>query len=96
MNKNKKLAARKRNSSNSSGEKSPLCISLCLAELVDGLHIDLISERKGKMHRSLIGINLNGEGIASYHLKWADPVFFQTIERIARAEKSSSKCLTEK
>ncbi|KKU50033.1 MAG: hypothetical protein A3F53_02540 [Candidatus Zambryskibacteria bacterium RIFCSPHIGHO2_12_FULL_48_10] len=94
--KNKKLSTKKRNSSNSSGEKSPLCISLCLAELVDGLHLDLIATREGKKYGSSIEISMNGESIAHYDLKWADLVFFPMMGRLARNEKSLSNRASKK
>ncbi len=91
--KNKKIVRNKRKLftegtlSKGFSDKSPICISLCLGELIDGLHLDLIVSKKGEKYGNFIAISMNGESIAHYDLKWADLAFFPMMGRLARNEK---------
>jgi len=56
------------------GDKSPIRISLCLGEFINGLHVDLIVIKEGKYRGSFATLILNDEPIAFYDMNWSELV----------------------
>lgn len=93
MKKQNKVVKSKENKSISrkTGSKYPLLIPVCLGDLVDSLHINFIITKEGKKYGSSIVLTMKDEIISGYELSGAEPMFWPTMERLNRAQKSLHK-----
>lgn len=91
---NKKSAATKGKLPREFGDKSPICISLCLClkEPIEGLAVHLNLRRKAENYGSTAVISVNGEEVAVYDLLDSDPIFWPTMEWLERKTTSLGGC----
>ncbi len=73
MNKNTKKEEKKI-TNNGYTTKSPLFISLCLGNIIDGLHIDFCVVKEGKDQVSCIVPTFKGKTIGFFELEWLEDV----------------------
>lgn len=81
---------------NKKGKERLSRMSLCLGEIIDGLHADFIFTNEGKKYGSFVEISMDGNLIALYSLQGAKRNFWPIMERLNRAQSSLGKQSTKK
>jgi len=88
---NKKVVTNKKKSKKNTEPGFLTCTTLCLGEIINGLHIDLVVTRTGKKYDSFVAMNLNGETIAFYQLKNADALLWPIMNVLDYKLNSSNE-----
>jgi len=68
------------------GQDNPICLTLCLGKIEDGLHIEFIVTKTGNKYGSQALLTLHDEPIAIYGLEWAELPFWLAMERFSHIQ----------